>query len=117
MFGWIHRFFSRKIFTIAAAGTLSDENDFKNSYPTRVFVENTTGAPTSLLFDMDDPTNPSAAFVDLYTTAGSLYTLAVTPGKWVAIDSDISKLIGASRIKVACAAWSAGGRIFFDTCT
>jgi hypothetical protein len=117
MLGWIYRFFSRKTFTVAAAGTLSSENDFGSCYPTRVFVENTTGAPTSLLFDLDDPTSATATFVDLYTTAGAAYTLAVTPGKWVAIDSDISKLIGASRIKVACAAWSAGGRIFFDTCT
>ncbi len=115
MFAWIERFFQRKKFTVAAAGTLSDERDFRNCYPTRIFVENTTNAPTALTFQLVSPVD-DLTFVDLYS-GGSALSITVVVNKWNAIPDDIAKLIGCERVKVGCAAWSAGGRVWFDTCT
>lgn len=116
MFGWIERLWGRRTFTVIATGTQSNEMDFRGCYPTRIFVESTTGAPTSLGFSLDNPGDSTAAFVQLYT-GGSAMAITVTVNKWNAISDDIAKLIGCSRIKVDCAAWTDGGRIWVDTST
>ena len=114
--GWIHRFYDRRLFTIAASGTLSDEKDLAGCYPTRVFVENTTGAPSALTFWIDDPTSATGTFIQLYS-AGSALSISVTAGKWNELSSDLAKLIACKRVKVGCSSWSAGGRIYFDLST
>ena len=116
MWGWIWRFFDRRMFTVAASGTLSDEKAFRGCYPTRIFVENTTGAPSALTFWLDDPTNATGSFIQLYT-AGAALSISVTAGKWNEISSDLAKLISSDRVKIGCSSWSAGGRIYVDVST
>jgi hypothetical protein len=113
---WIERFYQRKKFTVEPTGEQSNEQNFRGCYPTRIFVEDTADAPTSIGISLDDPTDEAAAFIGL-ESGGSDLAITVVPGKWVAIASDISKLIGCSRVKIDCAAWSAGGRIWVDTST
>lgn len=107
---------NRRTATIAAAGTESTEIDFGGCYPVRVYVQNTTGAPTSIGLKIADPLTPGS-FVDLYS-GGSALAIAVTPGKWVDLTDVIPALININvPCKAACSAWSAGGKIVFDTST
>lgn len=114
--GWLQRLFNKNLQTIAALATESGEFQCPEGYPTRVWIENTTDAPTELGVSIESPLSESATFIGLDKNGDAL-AITVTPGKWNSLSPAIADLIGANRFKFTFSAWTAGGRMAIQRST